>query len=341
MESSRKEKLQQLSQALQTEKVRTNELQSLLVAIGEEVQSLRASLAREAPRQSSSEDEQQRMQLQRQVQQLSEENAKSSAEVSESTVCGSRACSKSNRTCCCLQSVPSQLDRLRKELRSRGDLARKLLAEKDDELRRMRDRLRQPAEPGSRMLGDEKSPRSPSSSRYNGAGSSSPLAAGNGQVPGIHTSDSEQSFAQQDADTEQDILQLAKLQAHREEETNRLRRQVQQMTAELVQMRRTLTDKESEARSLRDQLAHARQGQQEPAQLTSSELDGALQDRLTYLKSAFVGFYRSHSSTERTALARVIGAILGLSEEEQQTVINAAQPLPLPSLPISFSSFFG
>jgi len=83
MESSRKEKLQQLSQALQTEKVRTSELQSLLVAIGEDVQSLRASLTREAPRQFSSEDEQQRMQLQHQIQQLTEENAKHSAEVSE------------------------------------------------------------------------------------------------------------------------------------------------------------------------------------------------------------------------------------------------------------------
>lgn len=239
--------------------------------------------------------------------------------------------------------APAKLDRLRKELKNRGDLARKLLAEKDDELRRMRERLRTPPEQVYRqsLYEDNKMPRQTTASGNYSTFTSSPLSEnnvlnGSGETHG----EAETSAQTQDMHTEQDILLLAKMQAQRDEETGRLRKQLQQAQADLEQAQSSLKATEHNVQALRDQLASQKQHQaQDISQLSPTQLDGVFRDRMIYLKNAFLGFFRAKTTPEKASLGRVISQILGFSEEEQQVVNHAINAST--SGPLSFTGLFG
>jgi hypothetical protein len=70
--------------------------------------------------------------------------------------------------------------------------------------------------------------------------------------------------------------------------------------------------------------------------------DGEREQRLTYLKQAFLGFFKAKQGVEMQHLGRVICAILGLSEEEQYTIMEGILKLtPAVQVTSTFESMAG
>ncbi len=76
----------------------------------------------------------------------------------------------------------------------------------------------------------------------------------------------------------------------------------------------------SEINALRSRLSLNRQNEQ-------TELSSEREQRIVYLRQAFCGFFKAKNSVEMQHLGRVICAILGVSLEEQTSVLEAISRL--------------
>ena len=81
---------------------------------------------------------------------------------------------------------------------------------------------------------------------------------------------------------------------------------------------------------------------------SGSGSDGEREQRLMYLRQAFCGFFKAKQGMEMQNLARVMCAILGVSEEEQAEILESIERLvpalvatsTLESLSYNLTSFF-
>jgi hypothetical protein len=82
--------------------------------------------------------------------------------------------------------------------------------------------------------------------------------------------------------------------------------------------------------------------------LSNNPLENEREQRLLYLKQAFIGFFRAKQPVEMQHLGRVICAILGMSVEEQAEIMESIEKLSpavvatttLESFSQSFASIF-
>ncbi|CAN0505304.1 unnamed protein product, partial [Ectocarpus sp. 8 AP-2014] len=182
---------------------------------------------------------------------LEEEGAKAAGEVREA-----------------LAAARSDLDKTKRELKQRGQLARNLLAEKDAEINRLRS-----GEAGGGLM----------HLRANGDGG---------------------------------ILQMARVQAQRDEETGRLRVKIQRLADEIRAREEELAARDDEKEGLRKRVEDL-QGEAARAKELLDDATGP--EKMTYLKNVVKRFVMS-DGTERQRLVPVVATILSFSPAETSEV---------------------
>lgn len=297
-----------------------------------------------------------------------------------------------------LAAARSDLDKAKRELKQRGQLARNLLAEKDAEINRLRSggvggggggvgggdlahlRVNGDATAGRRSAsgsvdGGLSSPQlttaaaaagspggSPPEPHLNGGslhgvgggggggeggggggtgGGGAPDGGANGSSPGFAIAVGSDGFAtgrkrlqgaaagggaaqpQQTAaeshHAEQQILQMARVQAQRDEETGRLRVKIQRLTDEIRAREQALSARDTEKDGLRKRVEEL-QGEAARAKELLDDATGP--EKLTYLKNVVKRFVMS-DGTERQRLVPVVATILSFSPSETSEVGKA------------------
>lgn len=123
--------------------------------------------------------------------------------------------------------------------------------------------------------------------------------------------------------TEQAILQLARIQAQRDEETGRLRAQIKQLTDSLREREEASGGAEDELRAKIREIEELKLTAEREAALVSGGREA--QDRLTYLKNVVFRYIKAgDGAPERASLVPVICTILRFSPEEEAEVKRTA-----------------
>ena len=118
---------------------------------------------------------------------------------------------------------------------------------------------------------------------------------------------------------EQQILQMARVQAQRDEETGRLRLKIQRLSDEIKAREERLAARDEEKDGLRRQVEELR-GEAARAKELLDEEHGA--EKMTYLKNVVKKFVMS-DGTERKRLVPVVATILSFSPAETMEVDRA------------------
>lgn len=118
---------------------------------------------------------------------------------------------------------------------------------------------------------------------------------------------------------EQQILQMARVQAQRDEETGRLRLKIQRLSDEIKAREERLSARDEEKDGLRRQVEELR-GEAARAKELLDEEHGA--EKMTYLKNVVKKFVMS-DGTERKRLVPVVATILSFSPAETMEVDRA------------------
>lgn len=121
---------------------------------------------------------------------------------------------------------------------------------------------------------------------------------------------------------EQQILQMARVQAQRDEETGRLRQKIQKLLEEISKRDRRLSARDDEKIELRRRVEELRGEAKRARELLDAEHGS---QKLTYLKNVVIGFITSKVIQERKALVAVLAEILSFTEEEKAEVNLAVE----------------
>lgn len=288
-----------------------------------------------------------------------------------------------------LASVRADLEKARRELKQRGQLARNLLAEKDAEINRLRSgglgvsagggawagdvegRVNGEAPGGGRVspgtvdsavslptgggggggsggsggggrhragsYGSQQEGGGSEDAALNGRSSGSAGGPGNsgadertspgyggtadgGGAPSKHHSTMvQQQTAAESHRAEQQILQMARVQAQRDEETSRLRVKIQRLSDEIRAREDRLSERDGEKDELRRRVEEL-QGEAARAKELLDQEHGA--EKMTYLKNVVKKFVMSDGS-ERQRLVPVVATILSFSPAELSEVDRA------------------
>eukprot|EP01041_Mallomonas_annulata_P003557 gene3557-7077_t len=130
---------------------------------------------------------------------------------------------------------------------------------------------------------------------------------------------------EEEGDTEDQIVAIARVQASRERDATRLRLLSEDSSAELTNLRAELTTREKAIIDLKNEMKRLRT--RANSAVHGDDPDNEREQKITYLKSAFCGFVLAKKSVEMQNLGRVICAILGLEPEEHARVTEAITKL--------------
>ena len=237
--------------------------------------------------------------------------------------------------------LQGEVEKGRKEGKVKGDLARKLLEEKDKEieaLHRTLEQLQQQASPYARRRGNggEESKLEEEGEVIAVLSSSSSSTPSLPPSPPPPPPPPPSLDTQSTVSTEQQIILAARHQAQRDDEVSRLKHQLRSLGETLRgheqilrQYQHDMAEKDREVEAFRQATGRERE---------LSEGGGKeAQDRLTYLKNVIYRYLRSppDAARERAALVPVICTILRFSTAEsvevQQAVAAAAAAVALPT----------
>jgi len=224
-----------------------------------------------------------------------------------------------------LKDLGQELERTKKDARAKSNLARKIIEDKEAEIRQLRSSS--PSQADTPETNDEE-----------GAGPVNTEAAS----PALGMQKKPTSFkgrgGREMDRAEQSILQMARLQSQREAETARLKQQLQELTKSLQEketvletQRKATADKEERIEALQREVARERD-------LNSGE---NAHDKLTYLKNVILRYMSCSpaSTAERQALISVISTILSFNPDELHQVESASSAWDNPAW-ASFNSLF-
>ncbi|CAN0470216.1 unnamed protein product, partial [Discosporangium mesarthrocarpum] len=267
-----------------------------------------------------------------------------------------------------LSAIRAELERVRRELKQKGQLARNMLAEKDAEIKRLHHGGELPGDsPGgdggagvdpsgvspsgpsdgvmkgftrgrglSSGVGESRSlPPSASSSLSKGRSGFKAGGGANGDGAGadisgnstgntttsttaISNSAAEAAAAAAARQTEQQLLEMARMQAQRDEETGRLRHSLQDLSRKMQEKEVEATAQVAREAELRGRLVALERDRERGAQLTGEYSE----DKMKYLKNVVKRFVTAEGS-ERAGLVPVMSTILCFSPEERREVQNA------------------
>ncbi len=225
-------------------------------------------------------------------------------------------------------ALQGEVEKARKEAKTKGDMARKLLEEKDKEIDALRRALEQRV-----VVGGEESKREEDEDRGGGSHAPSPPASSSSSPPPLSPAvavpspppppialrpESHTSVA-----TDQQIILAARIQAQRDEEVTRLKQQLRALGDALREKEQGLVHLEEEVRAKDKQVGELQRAAGRERELSSGGQEA--QDRLTYLKNAIYRYLASppEAVSERNALVPVICTILRFSQEETTEVQKA------------------
>ncbi|CAM9819528.1 unnamed protein product, partial [Choristocarpus tenellus] len=226
-----------------------------------------------------------------------------------------------------LSTAQGELEKARREVKQKGQLARSLLAEKDAEIKRLLGGTEHQVEGLSRGLSPvvvgspHEGVNGGRVARDVGATESRSLPVNPAGVNKVELetggggSGSNVVSSAASRHTEQQLLQMARMQAQRDEETGRLRHTIQGLAERFQEKEAELTAQAAREAELQLRLDGLERDRERGAQLSGEHSE----EKMKYLKNVVKKFVTSEGN-DRARLVPVVATILCFSPEEKREV---------------------